>query len=230
MNYLELVQALADETGTEEADAITSVTSPDGGYQRKLATWIRRAHREIQQENENWRFRVATAEFDLTADQGEYDISAQLPNFQTVRPYNAPFGTRYALMDDNRSWPVRYMRWQAFAGYWESRTDTGRPRRFAVAPGDLLRVWPVPTQDYVLQFAYTLVPVDLEADADEPVLPEQYHDLIVFHAIINYAGYDEAQAQYQRASAQYRRLRLSMRRNELPEAVVSSPAPRFGWC
>lgn len=222
MNYLELVQDLAAETGTERPEEITGLSSPATGHQADLARWIRRACREIELEHTDWYFRRAQMSLSLSAGTNSYDLTSLVPDYDQIWPYVFPYGREWALLDDNRYQGVRYIRWDEWRGWVESQSEKeGRPRLFSVDPDDTLFVFPKPREAHTFKVDYAREATELSDDGDEPAIPDKFHSAIVFFAIVEYAGYDSATQVYQRASRQLNRVMMRLRNDQLPDTHVS---------
>lgn len=80
---------------------------------------------------------------------------------------------------------------RTFDHYLPDPIATGTPQVFALAGYDTSKNWqavlyPTPTSVINLQCRYYQMPADMSADGDLPLLPEKFHDLIVFLALFNY--------------------------------------------
>ena len=62
-----------------------------------------------------------------------------------------------------------------------SATELGQPAKWSQIAG-MLHVWPAPDQAYQLYIDYIYAPPDLVADADTPVIPVEFHDVLVYGA------------------------------------------------
>jgi hypothetical protein len=117
----------------------------------------------------------------------------------------APFGrwqvpteqytVRISLTDDpGRFWALNWCGYEEFQRRFIAATvDDGQPRWWSVSPtGDLL-VAPAPDSGlYSISADYWARPTELTADNDEPDMPEQFHMLIVWRALLEVASFDAA--------------------------------------
>lgn len=84
---------------------------------------------------------------------------------------------------------------RTFDRYLPDPTATAEPLVFALAGYDTSKNWqmtlyPIPTSVMNLQLRYYQMPADMSGDSDTPLLPEKFHDAIVFGALYHYGhGY-----------------------------------------
>lgn len=84
---------------------------------------------------------------------------------------------------------------RTFDQYLPDPSATADPLVFALAGYDTSKVWqftlyPIPTSVMNLQLRYYYMPSDMSSGSDTPVMPEKFHDAIVFLALYNYGhGY-----------------------------------------
>lgn len=96
-------------------------------------------------------------------------------------------GLRQAITDIDLT-PVDI---RTFDRYLPDPTATGAPLIFALAGYDTSKNWqmtlyPTPSSVMNLQLRYYTMPADMSSGSDTPVLPEKFHDTIVFLALYNY--------------------------------------------
>lgn len=225
MNYLELVKRLAQEAGTIEPDKITTVAGQTG-HIRDLVTWINQAWYEIQLMHDNWRWMVKKATMTLTADQDTYtkvEIIAQIPDFDEIVPFTADHEPRYILVDQggNTHSQCWYYEYENFRGLHDRWVETSSfPQRYTTSPDESIIVDPAPQDALALEFDYRLQRQNLTQDTDVPLLPERFHMAIVYRALWDHAGYDEANVQFQRAERLYRRYKRWLLNDQLPDYTV----------
>lgn len=77
---------------------------------------------------------------------------------------------------------------RTFDRYLPDPTATGDPMYYYLSGLDTSGYWqiglyPIPTSTENIQVRYLKIPSDLSADADLPVIPEKYHDILVYGAL-----------------------------------------------
>lgn len=224
MTYLELLKLLVREAGTESPSEVTDVAALETEHQEDMKAWLDRAYREIQDMHETWEFRRGTLEISLVAGTRSYDLSSEQADFESLLPYFHPYGHEWALLDESRFNPVFFMPWQDWRGWIEAKAShEGRPRRFTVDPEENLVVYPKPRDAHTFKCDYAKTLDTMTANTDEPIWPSRYHEVIVWFALREYGGYDEASAKYQTASRNMARLFNKMKLDQLPQIRVMTP-------
>jgi len=76
--------------------------------------------------------------------------------------------------------------------------------------------FPRPAKQYTIWFEYVTTPQELTNDDDVPTIPTEYHEAIVWRALMNYADYDEKPQVFARAERRYGFYRSNLETNKLP--------------
>lgn len=111
----------------------------------------------------------------------------QVPTEQyTVRTFLTADPTTY--------WSLDWLAYEEFQRRFIVGTvDDGQPRWWSVAPDKRLLIAPAPDNaTYSVTADYWAKPTELTADDDEPDMPEQFHMLIVWRALLEVASFDAA--------------------------------------
>jgi hypothetical protein len=227
MNYLQLTQKAVRLSGAR-LDPPTSVTSAKG-LSKDFATYVNDAWRDIQLERPEWYFRVQEVEIGLS--DSILEKGQQLSRFSIPSPINRSFNF-VALYDfqiqerDNKADPpttITYIPWNNYPyhtsldlDYNEATQEANRPKQFTVSPDGQLWVYPKPDKDYTLRFFGIRRIQELCADCDEPFMPPEYQDMIVWRAIRDYATYMQDPAMMEKARMRYLPLKKSMDDEYLP--------------
>lgn len=100
-------------------------------------------------------------------------------------PITYTAGTREATQPDDLGVPLMVYDAQGHPlTYWDDRqaafppSDTGEPRYYSVWE-DTIRLWPLPKKEGQFTLRYYKQWPDLVGDADEPIIPNTFHDLLV---------------------------------------------------
>lgn len=254
MTFLELVRGLARETGTELESKIESVAVPPATsygetteHRSRLINWIQRAWLDIQDDQDQWDFMVMDGTMPLVEDQWIYPLPKivdgdwydQDPEtheeeiFDRLVPFVAPVDIRYI-------WIVRidgicqnrqhcyYVPPEYFFGDRDRYVEChkGVPGRYSIDRKGCIVFDASPTNDdYHIQFEFNRLPQELVNDDDVPhTIHRRYHDLIIYRAMIKYAGFDETSPQFERAQRLYRDMMNKLRIRYLRE--YSMPGTR----
>lgn len=225
MNLLELVQELAAETGTVSPSDITDVSSPGDEHVEDLVRWIRRANQDIENERDDWRFRIKEGQLDTFKGDEAYDVTQTHSDFQKVLPYRHPWKISYIRVDD-AIYPIRYVPYPIWTGDYDrrnERTQQARPIAYTIDNEEKMRLYPIPDKQYRLNFNYVSNPQFMTlTNTCEPRMPARHHRVIVLRALYEYAMSDEAQAQTQRGYRLYKRALMNLRNDQLPRVSVRS--------
>jgi hypothetical protein len=115
--------------------------------------------------------------------------------------------------------PLTYTHWDK----WQYGVETlagnrGRPYFVTTAPDGDIALWPRPDKEYVLSFDYTKADGQMADFDDTPALvPERYHDIIMWMAVRKSGMYDRDRTIVARADEHIRPYRNSMERNLMPD-------------
>lgn len=196
MNFLQLCQRVASESGTVSGDATPSTTARQGGRLLKIVTWTATAWQQIQNLHDDWLWMRAEFTGNLTAGAARYTgASFNLTRWgrwiiepETMTLYAAAQGPA-----DERE--ICFMEWQEWRQRYTRGVQTpGRPRHYTVSPAGELCFGPTPDQAYVAKGEYQKNAQTLAADTDIPELPDDsLHTVIVWKALILLGQYDEGQ-------------------------------------
>jgi hypothetical protein len=175
-----------------------TTTTGQTGVEGEIVRWVDYAYRDIQNDQEEWRFRVKRGSFNTVANTRVYTISVSDADFDKLLPSTAQSRVPYILgyltatgtSDEQRIWYVPYEQWQH--GVFDSGTrPAGRPVRFTIEPDGQMAFDPTPDAVYTIVFDYrrTLheLTTDSHATTGTPIFPAKYHDAIVFRAMHYYA-------------------------------------------
>lgn len=189
-NFLELCQEMAREAGI--SGSIASVTGQAGEHQR-VVRWVARAYKYVQNLHENWKFLRRDVEFPVSVDKVNYTAAeARVEDFGRwcfLDQWRA-FRTEAGYVDEQ---PVCRMDYDAFRRtymYSSSREQRGRPQVVTVAPDQSLMFWPKPDDDYTIVGEQYRAPAVLLNNTDEPLFAAQYHDTIMYRALMLYGEFE----------------------------------------
>lgn len=214
MNYLELCQAVARESGT--IAGLPSFTTVAGATGRlaKLTAWVADAWRNIQNERTDWLFLRQEFSKALIVDQTQYtpasfglEVLKWMPDTRTRRIMSV-YDNSIGQADEGHIQQIPYDRWRAM--YNHGSHDANRPTVWAQAPDKQLCVGPKPDKAYIIRGEYIRTAQLLTADADIPIIPTQFHGVIVGEALRLMARADEALQVLAEKAQQYDILRTPL--------------------
>lgn len=221
MNYLELCRELISECGY--SGNITTVTDQTGQLGR-IVRWIRNADLEIQKESNFWTFMDREFDFQTEAGKRRYTL-AELGALGVTNV--GTWDKDKMLVTDaySRSSKLFWSDFRLFHHRYETSTllADARPTYFAVLPEGGLTLGPAPDAEYTISGWYRLNPVALVADTDVPLIPEPFHDAIVWKALSMYGLHEEAEIFILQGERKYREALNKMRLRYLPDVRMAGP-------
>lgn len=217
MNFLALCQQLRKDCSMSGSGPTTTINQ--SGQMAQVVEWVNRAYREVLNSRKNWRFLYKNLQFSTLAG-----LQAYLPT-----------GVGYSDIDEWVLFSLRVatspaheialipMDWELFRDAYQLgslRSQTGIPVFVTIDPANALQFFPTPNDAYTIKGEYLCLPPDLAADTDIPVLPEKFHRLIVYKALMYYGTEYAANEKYVFGENQYRLLKYQMERYWLPKTAL----------
>ncbi len=224
MNYLQLVNRARTECGVSGGDLVT--ISGQTGEAARFTGWINSAYVDIQSSKEDWEWMRSDVTFNLVAEQYSYTpteagIGTTFANWKRNSFRCSTSGNNYG--DEQL---LNFIDWTTFRDlyqYSNMRTTYSRPVVLSVKPNKDLAFGPSPDQAYVIDAEYYKKPVEFSSDSDEPALPDRFHMLIVYRAMMFYGGFEAAPEVYQRGEFEFKRLMDRLTLDQLPTTVSGPP-------
>lgn len=204
MTYLEMVQALWEESGSGGPRPITIVDQE--GEAQRLVTWIGRANLEIQRAHNDWDFLWSQSSFDTVPGTAIYPVPED----------------DIGVYDEDTFWAtdvgdLRALRYLNAKGepLWAS---AGSPEMVVIRPDRSLRIDPTPDDIYKINFDYHRTPVPLDATRNDAqsIIPEAYRYAIVGRALMFYAMYENAPEAMQQGQQMYGEWMAALQSHQLP--------------
>lgn len=118
------------------------------------------------------------------------------------------------------------MNWADFRDtylFGSSRATTGEPRYIAQKPDTSLIVWPIPDGTYTINGEYFKRAQTMTVNADEPLIPSKLDIVIVWRALMFYAGQANAPELYQVGEREFKRLIRKLESEQLQPIEFGSP-------
>jgi hypothetical protein len=222
MNLLQLVNQTRVECGVS-GPTLSSAQNLTGESARILA-WVQQAWIDVQTSKEDWLFLREPFEFNTVAQQWEYTpANAGLTNFGNWKRDSFRASSVNNLYRDEQL--MNYMDWTTYRNlyrYANMRNTYARPVVVSITPNKDLAFGSTPDQAYTVNGEYYTQPVTLSADTDIPGIPDRFQMIIVYRAMMYYAGYESAPEVLSRGDFEYRRLYSRMEIDQLP-TIVSGP-------
>lgn len=220
--FLELVNDVGRESGTMGGQSLASVTTATGRW-LKLVAWTRQAWQMIQRERSDWTFRRASFEAVLTVGQARYtpvdlgitDFASWEVEADGINPFSI-YDSSIGRLDESH---IRRLGYRDWAERYDFGThDANRPQVMTIDFDRKLCLGPKPDKAYRLRGWYRRGLQNLVADSDTPFIDPDFHQIIVWRALMLLGEDDESQFEAATSSAQYLTMRSSLIR-EYTEAI-----------
>lgn len=217
MTFLELCNATALDSGLiSSQNLMTDVTSASAFYTgryRNIIDAVIAAWKTIQAGRPDWAWMQGTYTNPLVIGQSSYTpaqlgIAARFRSFlpdrdaECFRPHTLYDGA-IGRSDETELCQITPMLWRRM--YDRGVQTNSRPIYYALEAGKLL-LGPLPDKTYTLRGLYMKSPQILANNADLPELPDTFHEVIKWRAILDLHGRDGAFADRSVAQAEYSRL------------------------
>lgn len=209
---------------TTPTTTVGTLTGVDG----EVVRFVDYAYQDIQNEQEEWRFRVKRGSFNTVAGTRVYTITVTGNDFDKLLPSMAQtldrfilgYKTSLGVQDEGRIWYVPYEQWQQ--GILDQGTrPEARPIRFTIEPDGQMALDPVPDDIYTIAFDYRRTLHELETNDREPIIPARFQNAIVWGALRYFANTREiAGSIQQRWEREYQREMNALRFDQLPEYTL----------
>lgn len=193
--FLELCQKLKSESGLSGTGPAN--VAGQTGMDKRLVEWVRDAHEEICGERA-WPFLWRRVSKTLNPAQVEVDPAVD-----------------WALADmgkvvRDQVWltsvsPKAKVVWEEFYTVEQALADApaARPSRFSRRPDDKLVFYPAADQAYTVRLDYFVDQFALADNTSVPLLPDGFHDMLVWKALQYYGFHNGDPEALQRGQVQY---------------------------
>lgn len=228
--FLELCQEVAEDSGTIPTIGDPSTTVGQTGRLLRIVNWVKRAHNDVQRLERSWRWMEADFSGNVIAAQQAYapaemgisrfghwifkdEAGGNTFTFYTTADGQAGEGTLDLL-------PWDEFRRDFMVG--SNATETGKPAYLTVNPSNQLVLWPIPDATGTLRGRYKKGLQTLSADSDTPEMPEEFHAVIKWRALMYMATFDEAMEQFPLFDLAYNQALDQLRADQLPRITVKA--------
>ena len=225
MNFLALCQRLVSEAGI--SGSLTSVVSQTGENLR-VVNWVNSAYEAIQNAQPSWKFMRHGFTVNTVINQDAYaytactdtTLASAIVNFG--RWDTDSFKIYLTSVSDEIEVPfLDYMSWRS--RYRVASQTAGRPTDATTLPDDKIGLGPKPNAVFVFSGDYYRSAKTMSVNTDDPIIPSQYHMVIVWRALMLYAAFEEAGSLYQTAMVEYNKINRMLELNQLPPIVMAGP-------
>jgi len=206
MDFLALCQRTVLESGISETGP-SSVTGQTSDLLR-IVNWVNDAWFELQASRNQWKWMLKSTEVPVVIGKHKYQLPSDVKN--TLSDTLCLNGQRlYEL-------PIP-------AHNCNDNLPTSRPTGYYLNYKDEIVLSSIPDQNYTLSFEYFCKPELLKENLSTPDMPEEYHMIIVWAALKEYAMYDEAPELYQKGENNFTKILTRLENNMLPSLQLAGP-------
>jgi hypothetical protein len=211
--FLELCADLTRESGA--IGTAPSSVAGQTGRQQKCVEWIIGAWRDIQNSRRDWTFLRAEWSGSLTASNMTYTGVAlgisRFGEFLGDRPGYHPVTVYDPVVGQDQEIELAEIGYDIWKYRYDRRShDARQPHEYCIAPDRSIRFGPKPDKTYTVRGEYRKAAQTLAANGDEPDMPERFHELIVWRAIMLMSDADEAVQSLALARSKYAALYRSL--------------------
>ena len=206
-----------------------------------IVYFVQEAWTQIQQDNSRWQWMNNPATLVLPINTSTQYV-AELP-IATIRglyplwgnivPYTGQAPKYCLIFDPNQTpgiptqQPIYFVPWKEFNGYFNRQPRTqGQPNVFSEDPARNLWFGQPPSAApsgvaYQMNCDYRTIPQALTLDTDVPLMPADYHDLIVYWAAFLYCQTRSAtSALMDSCASNMQRILQKLKNDQTPEWVL----------
>ena len=239
MNYLQLVNRARRECGVSGAANLTTLQNPATVETQRFIDWVADAWNDIQISQTTWQFLRAKCEIATTAGQNVYTPAGANATYfatgATIPTSTIPTFDSFVLSSFRCYRPavgygdemlMNFLIWEDFRNlylYGNMRTTQQRPVAVTQAPDRSLVVGAVPDDVYNIVGEFYAHPQVLSADTDTPLMPDQFHMLVVYKTMEYYGAYESAPEVLARAQAGISNLEPLLINHQLPKITFNVP-------
>lgn len=191
MNFLQLCQDLVKELGLAGSSGPTTVVNQQGEM-ANVVRWVRDACKDIDNQWMDWRY-LHVDYLGVIPAQSRFPLPPNTPTGVLVRRWDRDsfvlnFGSTSAKPLVFEEWSIfRKLRVLGSAGL-----SVDEPAVITERPDGALMVYPTADLTYPIMGEFWRRPLVLTNDEDVPLIPEEFHRLIIVTAAIKYANREDA--------------------------------------
>lgn len=188
MDFLTLCQRTAREAGISGTGP--ALVTGQTGQLANVINWVNLAWKDIQNLPYKWKFQWDEYSVVTIASNPTIGMDGETVDSYATDTFSC-YLTATGTTDRQK---IKYMGYQAFKKRYprELQSTADRPTVVTELPGGDLKFYPTPDAVYTIEFEGYKKPQDLTAGTDVPVLPEKFHEIIIFKALIDHGRYEDA--------------------------------------
>lgn len=231
--FLQLCQDVSRESGTIPGVA-PSTTVGNTDRLAKIVSWTQQGYNRIQTHRNDWRWLNREGELTVLpntqrttkASLTEEGVSVSRFSTWLFDPEHgegswSAYETSQGVTNER---PLRFEPWHFFYRYrLRGPVDANPPVRFSIDNQDRIVVDPVPTTQWTIRCRFKASPQNLAADDDVPEMPDQFHQLIVWRALMFLGQFDESRIQTPMWTEDFYAMLSELVRQQTPKVQLGEP-------
>lgn len=222
---------VARESGTISGTLPESVIDQNGRL-LKVVYWVREAWRRLQNERTQWEWMLddfdsstcVTAIGSARYTSASWNIN-RLAEWGRIKDSlgNYPISIYESAEGPSDETFLTYMDWRDFRRrYLRGSQQNQRPLVYSISPANEICFGPIPDKIYRVRGEYRKSPQTLAANTDTPEMPERFHEIIAWSALMLLAGHDEAEFHVAHAASNYGDIFNDLIRDQLPSIQIGA--------
>lgn len=222
MTFLELCKAVRREAGISGTGPVS--VADQTGEMARIVDWVKSSWTEIQLLRQNWMW--MRVEFSFQTTENDYDYTPEEAGItERFRKWDTESMRIYLTSEGvANEWALPYSSYNEYLRLYLTGTQSpNRPICHAIAPSLKLLLGPKPNGIYTVSGEYWKAAQTLTEDADEPELPAEFHELIVWWALEHYALFESAGEVLVRAQKKIQFYKSRLENNQLPMMEMADP-------
>lgn len=149
---------------------------------------------------------------------GRYYFGDFLNDFQDLIVNKGIYLRDPNVYDNNNMYPLEYVQYANWMFVEERKDVRSSPVFITESPDGYFDLWPRPEKPYLITFHYRRRVTPLLNAADQPTLvPLQFHEAIVWRAVMYYAEFDHQPAVFSKAARRHMYYKKMMERDNMPK-------------
>ena len=215
LTRLALAKHLAGWSGTMLPADVTDTETPVTEQEDNIVRFIDQSWLDIQLAHHlswGWMLNQSTDTVALTPSTRTLAMSAFGVTANTIRPFIAhdTEPLRYIALTHPTDGSVSqcvFHNYEYFRGFRDRGTrPVQRPTRFTILRDGTLEFDATPDLAYTVNLDWVQFPKSFALDADTPDMPNHFHMLVVWWAMIHQMDFDENGGRYQTSDRQYKKM------------------------
>lgn len=228
MDFLALVNRARVECGASGASTPLTTLVGVTGESLRFKQWINSAWMDVQSAHEDWQWMRYPLQFNTVTQQQSYTtteagVASTFGNWKRDSFRASSVGQNYA--DEQLLNFMEYTTFRNLYIYANMRTTYARPVVVSIVPSDKsLAFGSIPDQPYVITGEYYRAPSEMSANTDTPTgLPDRFHMMLVYRAMMSYGGYEAAPEVYSRGELEFKRAMNRLEIDQIPTPISGPP-------